>query len=123
LNARDYRDLRAKLHARVTVARDVIIQSTTSDRFVLAFADVVEQNGTIELEAPIIEVVFICLFIFLNNVNDIFLLQLLDACLGCSTTMSNVKLQKCCDNVQRPPAGDQPLPDCVQCYCRPMWYG
>jgi hypothetical protein len=63
LNARDYRDLRAKLHARVTVARDVIIQSTTSDRFVLAFADVVEQNGTIELEAPIIEVIFILFFL------------------------------------------------------------
>lgn len=92
LNSVDYKDLKDKVASPLINARNVVIQQSITERFILAFRHQVDANPMYSLPEGSPEP---------------------ENCIGCLQTQSNVKLIKRCDD---PQAGD-----CVQCYCRPMW--
>uniref|UniRef100_A0A914XJ95 Transmembrane protein 129 n=1 Tax=Plectus sambesii TaxID=2011161 RepID=A0A914XJ95_9BILA len=103
LNADMLRDLRTKLARPVAMARDVILRHSLNERFVHAFLAQVESNPRVDLD-PLIK-------------------ERLDLCLGCSIEPTNVKLEKNCLDMahQQMDMDGRPIPNCSQCFCRPMW--
>ncbi|KAI8777681.1 E3 ubiquitin-protein ligase TM129-like [Biomphalaria glabrata] len=95
LNSLELGDLKEKLQAPIRNARNIVIQQSLSDRFLKSFKEFVDSNPIYVLP-PTMEV---------------------EQCIGCMQKMSDVKLQKNCDN----PEGGVPDNNCVQCFCRPMW--
>ncbi|KAJ8026378.1 hypothetical protein HOLleu_34202 [Holothuria leucospilota] len=92
LNSIDYKDLKDKVSSPVLNARNVVIQQSMTERFLIAFRQQVDSNPTYSLPEGSPEP---------------------DNCIGCLQIQSNVKLIKRCD--------DLTTGNCVQCYCRPMW--
>ncbi|XP_025095332.1 transmembrane protein 129-like isoform X2 [Pomacea canaliculata] len=101
LNSLEYSDLRSKLQAQIENTRNIMIRQSLSDQFLDAFTATVQFNPTFMLP-PHVE---------------------LETCIGCMQALSNVKLQKHCDDMG---GGNENLAaavnlQCVQCFCRPMW--
>ncbi|KAK0396376.1 hypothetical protein QR680_001697 [Steinernema hermaphroditum] len=88
-------DIRERIDRPIQVADDVVLYRTISDRFVSAFADVVNRNPPLLLSD--------------RAFGD------LELCLGCSSSSANVKLSKHCLDVPHE------HPNCEDCQCRPMW--
>ncbi|KAF5397271.1 Transmembrane protein [Paragonimus heterotremus] len=97
--------LRAKLQCPLICAAGVQLEPTIVQRFIGAFSEVVEENGTcaaaLDLE--------------------------IDQCIGCMNQPANVILQKRCDP-EAQAALDAAIgitlpyvPPCGTCHCRPMW--
>ncbi|KAH9492947.1 hypothetical protein Btru_023901 [Bulinus truncatus] len=95
LNSLELGDLKEKLQAPIRNARNIVIQQSLSDRFLKAFKEFVESNPVF-IKPPSMEI---------------------EQCIGCMQKMSDVKLQKNCED----PAEGGVENNCIQCFCRPMW--
>lgn len=93
LNSMEYTDLKDRLTSPIRQARNVVIQQSLSDRFLEAFKEQVNVNGTFQIP----------------NISN----QDIENCIGCMAVRANIKLSKQCDTLS---SGE-----CQQCYCRPMW--
>jgi len=93
LNALEFSDMKDRLNAPLLNARNIVIHQTLNDRFMIAFKEQIQQNGTIEMPS--------------------LLDQDSEKCIGCMDKPANIKLLKRCAPLSHG--------ECKQCYCRPMW--
>ncbi|RDD37261.1 Transmembrane protein 129 [Trichoplax sp. H2] len=92
LNSEKYQELTGMLEEPIENMRNLVIQQSLSDKFVVAFKEQVMRNDRyiIPENAPAPE-----------------------QCIGCLTKSADVKLQKLC----YPPQEGE----CQSCFCKPMW--
>ncbi|CAL1539664.1 unnamed protein product [Lymnaea stagnalis] len=95
LNSLELGDLKEKLQAPIRNARNIVIHQSLSDRFLMEFKEVVENNPKYTAP-PTMEI---------------------EQCIGCMQKTSDVKLQKHCED----PENGNVETRCIQCFCRPMW--
>lgn len=92
LTSLEYKELERKIVNPVVNARQVVVQHSLSDRFLIAFTETVNVNPPVSVAGD------------------------LDMCIGCMEVAANVKLQRRCNTATVDGGGN-----CVTCYCRPMW--
>ncbi|CAH8609052.1 unnamed protein product [Dicrocoelium dendriticum] len=104
LRASDLDSLRAKLQFPMVHAEGVELEPTIVQRFIRAFCDVVEENGTVSPPQH----------------------MEIEQCIGCMSSRANVMLQQRCDSAAHAALDAQTptstyVPPCSACHCRPMW--
>ncbi|KAJ8920307.1 hypothetical protein NQ315_011969 [Exocentrus adspersus] len=91
ISVNDFGDLRVRFTRSIEILPNVQFTKSVTEDFVDVFKETIKGNPVYDAQN-----------------------QNLDLCLGCSVVLSNVKLQKNCEDTEG-------SAKCTSCYCRPMW--